>query len=352
VPGPLVALLATTAVAQALGLDVATIGGRFGAIPSSLPIPRIPHIDPSMVSDLVSPAISIALLGAIESLLSAMVSDGMIGGRHRSNAELLGQGIANVVSPLFGGIPATGAIARTATNVKNGGRTPVAGIVHAAVLLVILLVAGKWAALIPLATLAGILLVVAYNMSEWHVFVGLLRAPKSDVLVLVTTFVLTVAVDLSVAIQAGVVLAALLFMRRMAEVTQVKAGRDIADYEGGDTLGDGVAELPPDVEEFEINGSFCFGAARKFSETLFARRTRPRIVILRMRHVLAMDATGLHALEEVAKGLRKRGSTLLLSGVHAQPLVAMERSGALERIGEDCVFATFAEAVDRANRSV
>lgn len=348
VPGPLVALVATTVVAQVLGLQIETISSRFGDIPTSLPLPRIPHIDPSILPDLVSPAISIALLGAIESLLSAMVSDGMIGGRHRSNAELLGQGIANLVSPLFGGIPATGAIARTATNVKNGGRTPVAGIVHAATLLVILLVAGKWAALIPLATLAGILLVVAYNMSEWHVFVGLLRAPKSDVLVLVTTFVLTVAVDLSVAIQAGVVLAALLFMRRMAEVTQVKAVRDIVDYEGGDALGDGAVELPPDVDVFEINGSFCFGAARKFSETLFARRTRPRVVILRMRHVLAIDATGLHALEEVAKGLRNHGATLLLSGVHAQPLIAMERSGALERIGEDQLFSSFAEAVTRA----
>jgi SulP family sulfate permease len=186
-------------------------------------------------------------------------------------------------------------------------------------------------------------------MSEWHVFAGLMRAPKSDVLVLVTTFGLTVAIDLSVAIQAGVVLAALLFMRRMAEVTQVKSVRDIADYEGGDTPGDGIADLPPEVDVFEINGSFCFGAARKFSETLFARGTRPRVVILRMRHVLAMDATGLHALEEVANGLRKHGSILLLSGVHAQPLVAMERSGALERIGEDCLFDTFAEAVDRAN---
>ena len=297
-----------------------------------------------------SPALTIALLAAIESLLSALVADGMVGGRHRSNAELLGQGIANMVTPLFGGIPATGAIARTATNVKNGGRTPVAGMVHALVLLVILLVAGQWASLIPMATLAGILLVVAYNMSEWHVFLRLLRGPRSDTLVLLTTFVLTVAVDLTVAIQAGVVLAALLFMRRMADVTQVKPIRDVIDYEHSELREEAAGEIPAHVEVFEINGSFCFGAARKFTETLLASHTRPRVVILRMRHVLAMDATGLHALEDVNKRLSARGARLLLSGVHAQPLVAMERGGTLERIGEANLFESFAEALAHAKR--
>jgi SulP family sulfate permease len=350
IPGPLVALLATTFVAAAFDLDVATVGSRFGSVPSSLPLPRLPSIDPGSLSELVSPAISIALLAAIESLLSALVADGMIGGRHRSNAELLGQGIANLASPLFGGIPATGAIARTATNVKNGGRTPVAGIAHAATLLIILMAAGKWAALIPMATLAGILFVVAYNMSEWHVFVRLLRGPKSDVVVLLTTFALTVLVDLTVAIQVGVVLASLLFMRRMADVTEVKVRSDLLDY--GDSDGAESVRAPKDlpsaIEVFEINGTFCFGAARKFSETLSASRGRPKVVILRMRHVLAMDATGLHALEDVFNRLKKRGASLFLSGIQAQPRAALEKSGAIDRIGRENVFDTFDLALTRA----
>ncbi len=349
VPGPLVALLATTAVVHALGLPVESIEDRYGAVPSSLPSFRLPAIDWQQVPELFSPALSIALLAAIESLLSAVVSDGQIGGRHRSNAELLGQGIANLASPLFGGIPATGAIARTATNVRTGGRTPVAGMVHALVLLAILLVAGEWAGWIPMATLAGILLVVAYNMSEWHVFVRLLRAPRSDVLVLVTTFALTVAVDLTVAIQVGVVLASLLFMRRMAEVTQVKAVRDVLDYEtSGAAEGVPSAAIPRGVDVFEINGSFCFGAARKFTEALLASHRPTSAVVLQMRNVLAIDATGLQALEDVAARLRKRGTRLLISGVHAQPLIALERSGALERIGPENLFMTYEEALDRA----
>ena len=350
-PSPLVALVAATALAHTLGLEIDTIQGRFGGVPTSLPAFTLPAIEWARVPELVSPAITIALLAAIESLLSAMVADGQIGGRHRSNAELVGQGIANLASPLFGGIPATGAIARTATNIRNGGRTPIAGIVHALTLLFILLAAGRWASLIPMAALAGILVVVAYNMSEWRVFARLLRGPRSDVLVLLTTFVLTVAVDLSVAIQAGVVLAALLFMRRMADVTQVKPIRDILAYETGEDAeiaGLADLEIPADVEVFEINGSFCFGAATKFTETLLSMRTRPRVVILRMRHVLAMDATGLHALEDVAARLRRGGTSIVLSGVHAQPLVALERSGARERIGAENLASTFAEALERA----
>lgn len=351
IPGPLVALVGTTALVHVLGLDVDTIHSRFGDVPRSLPAFAVPVIDWSLLPDLVSPAIAIALLAAIESLLSAVVADGLTGGRHRSNAELLAQGIANIASPLFGGIPATGAIARTATNVRNGGRSPVAGIVHAATLLLVLVVAGTWAALIPMATLAGILVVVAYNMSEWHVFVRLLRGPRSDVAVLVTTFALTVAVDLTVALQVGVVLASLLFMRRMAEVTQVKPIREITEYERMESIEEHL-ELPPGVEVFEINGSFCFGAARKFTETLLASQGAPKVVILRMRHVLAMDATGLHALEDVAERLRRRGASLLLSGVHAQPLVALERSGALERIGEENLLPKVTDAVSRARQLI
>jgi SulP family sulfate permease len=298
---------------------------------------------------LVSPAITIALLAGIESLLSAIVADGMTGGRHRSNVELWAQGIANFASPFFHGIPATGAIARTATNVKNGGRTPVAGIVHAVTLVLIMLLAARWAGLIPMATLAGILLVVAYNMSEWRVFLRLFRGPRGDVAVLVSTFLLTVLVDLTVAIQAGVVLAALLFMKRMAEVSQVRALTDIVDYERGGDVHEATAVLPPGVQVFEIHGSFCFGAARKFSETLSsAVGSRPKVVILRMRHVLAMDATGLNALEGVAHRFRQQGTVLLISGVHAQPLVAMDRSGALDRIGREHLFGTFDGALAHA----
>ena len=353
IPGPMVALVATTAIVHGFGLSIDTIHSRFGDVPSSLPSFRIPEVDWSQVPDLVSPAITIALLAAIESLLSAVVADGLIGGRHRSNVELMAQGIANVASPLFGGIPATGAIARTATNVRNGGRTPIAGIVHSVTLVGILVFAGRWASLIPMATMAGILVVVAYNMSEWHVFMRLLRGPRSDALVLVATFFLTVVVDLTVAIQVGIILASLLFMRRMAEVTEVKPIRDIVDYGKVDAFENGVLEVPAEVEVFEINGSFCFGAASKFTETLLATQSAPTVVILRMRHVLAMDATGLHALEEVADRLRRRGAHLLLSGLQAQPLIALERSGALERIGgEDRLFSSFVDATSHALRLV
>ena len=352
IPGPLVALLLTTVVVRIWHLPVDTIGSRFGAIPTGLPMPGLPRFDFAQLPALFSPALSIALLGAIESLLSAMVSDGMIGGRHRANAELMGQGIANLVVPFFGGIPATGAIARTATNVKNGGRAPIAGIVHAITLLLILMVAGKWAAYIPLATLAGILLVVAYNMSEWRVFVQLLRSPRGDVLVLLSTFVLTVVIDLNVAIQVGMVLSSVLFMMRMAEVTQVRAVRDALDYEtapGDPTV---PIELPPEIAVFEINGTFCFGAARSFTETLQADRRRPRVVILRMRHVLAIDATGLHALEDVHQRLRSQGTSLLLAGVHAQPLAAMIKAGTVEHLGLDNLFSTFPDAVAYAKAAL
>lgn len=351
-PGSMVAIIATTLLVHGVGLEVETIQSRFGSVPSSLPTFRLPIVDWAVVPELVSPAITIALLASIESLLSAVVADGLIGGRHRSNAELMAQGVANLATPLFGGIPATGAIARTATNVRNGGRTPIAGIVHAATLLVILVFAGTWASLIPMATIAGVLMVVAYNMSEWHVFVRLLRGPRSDVLVLVTTFLLTAAVDLTVAIQVGVVLAALLFMRRMAEVTQVKPIRDLLDYDQVDVLDAGLAELPEKVEVFQINGSFCFGAASKFTETLMASRSDPAVVILRMRHVLAMDATGLHALEEMAARLRRRGTELLISGLQDQPLAALERSGVLERIGRERLHPNFAAAVERSRSLV
>lgn len=350
VPGPLVALVAATAAVAVFHLPVETIGSRFGSIPQGLPTFRLPTVPLATVPDLVSPAIAIALLAGIESLLSAVVADGMTGRRHRANAELVAQGVANLASPLFGGIPATGAIARTATNVKNGGRTPVAGIVHALVLLLIVTTVGRWVALVPMAALAGILLVVAYNMSEWRVFRGLLRGPRSDVLVLLTTFTLTVLVDLAVAIQVGVVLAALLFMRRMAEVTQIRSITD--ELRDGERAGfeaeDPDVVLPAGTEVFEIAGSFFFGAAQRFSEALTELSRHPRVVILRMRDVYAMDATGLHALTGVHQRLARQGTVMLLSGVRVQPLGVLERTGALEAFGEENVLGSFRAAVERA----
>jgi SulP family sulfate permease len=347
IPGALAALFATTAGVRLLHLPVETIGQRFGAVPTGFPLPRLPAVDWRMVPELVSPAISIALLAGIESLLSAVVADGMTGGRHRPNMELVAQGVANIASPIFGGIPATGAIARTATNVKSGGRTPVAGLVHAAVVLIVLLAAGQWVGLIPMATLAGILLVVAWHMSERHLFWAVLRrSTRSDALVLAATFLLTVLIDLTVAIQAGVILAALLFMRRMAEVTQVRALTGLLEEDGTDAPMRG--KLPPGVEVFEVHGSFFFGAAHKFKSTLRNVQRRPRVLVLHIRDVLAIDATGLRALEELNTEALQEGTTLVLAGAHAQPLTALARSGLLDRIGEQNLAPDLESALARA----
>ena len=350
VPAPLIGLLVATFVTHGFGLDVDTIASRFGGVPSTLPELRLPSIDPSTVPDLLPSALAIALLAGIESLLSAVVADGMTGRRHRANAELIAQGVANLASPLFGGIPATGAIARTATNVKNGGRTPIAGIVHALTLLLILTTLGRWVALVPMAALAAVLLVVAYNMSELSVFRSLLRGPKSDVLVLIATFLLTVLVDLVMAIEVGVVLAALLFMRRMSEVTTVRSITDqLTDEERvGFAAEDLDVVLPPGTEVFEVAGSFFFGSAQRFSEVLGEIHTKPWLVILRMRNVLSIDSSGLHALEQVHGRLRRGGTRLVLSGVHAQPMVVLTQSGAAERLGIDNVRPSFREAGVRA----
>jgi SulP family sulfate permease len=352
VPSPLVALVVMTLAVQLFNLPVETIESRFGAVPMGLPMPSLPHVEWSKLGELVPSAIAIALLGGIESLLSAVVADGMTGRRHRSNMELIAQGVANIASPLFGGIPATGAIARTATNVKSGARTPVAGIVHALALLAILLVAGKWAALIPLPVLAGILLVVAYNMSEWRFFAGLFRGPRSDIIVLVTTFALTVLLDLTIAIQAGVVLAALLFMRRMAEVTEVRMITNQLSEEEEDAAPDSLLVAPAGVEVFDIRGSFFFGSAHKFSEIIGTIEHPPKVVILRMREVHSMDATGLKALEETLGRLRRSGTVLLLSGVQSQPLSVMRDAGFIDRLDSGSLCATFRLALQRAKQIV
>jgi SulP family sulfate permease len=339
IPAPFVALILTTALVHIAGLPVETIGSRFGPIDMSFPHPTLPHLSLAGAQALVAPAFAIAALGAIESLLSAVVADGMIGGRHRSNMELVAQGVANVVAPLFGGIPATGAIARTATNVKSGGRTPVAGMVHALTLLVITLFAGRWAALIPLATLAAIVLSVAYHMSEWRLFRSELSAPRSDAVVMVVTFLLTILVDLPTGIGVGMVLASFLFMKRMAEVTNVTVvSREFDESTRASTDDSGAIyhrEVPPGVEVYEINGPFFFGAAEKFKDTLASVSRKPRVLIIRMRNVPAIDSTAMHALKDLIRRTQKEGTKVLLSDVHAQPLVALSRSDMLEEIGED-----------------
>jgi SulP family sulfate permease len=315
-----------------------------------VPTPRLPVIDFSMIGALVAPAFAIAMLGGIESLLSAVVADGMIGGKHRSNMELVAQGVANIVTPIFGGIPATGAIARTATNIKSGGRTPIAGIVHAATLLLIGLFLGRWIAYIPLAALAAILLVVAYHMSEWRTFKAELRAPRSDVIVLLSTFALTVLVDLTVAIEVGMVLAAFLFMRRMAEVVNVSVvTREFEDgTEEADANAVGRRVIPKGVEVYEINGPFFFGAAEKFKETMGTIVKPPRVLIMRMRNVPAIDSTGLNALRDLVRRSRKDRTLVLLSDVHAQPMMALGRSDLLDEIGDEAIFGNLDDALNRA----
>ena len=354
VPGPFVALIVVTVAVQLLDLNVETIGSRFGAISSGFPRPHVPRVDLGMLRELVGPAFTIAMLAAIESLLSAVVADGMIGGKHRSNMELLAQGVANIASPLFGGIPATGAIARTATNVKNGGRTPIAGMTHAVTLLLITLFFGRWAGLIPFAVLAAILVIVAYHMSEWRSFVAEFSAPRSDLAVMLVTFALTVAVDLTVAIEVGMVLAAFLFMKRMSEVTNIQVlTREFQDV--GDSYNDEVVLnkrlLPKGVEIYEINGPFFFGAASAFKEQVEGVLGKPKILILRMRNVPAIDSSGIHALREVVRRSRREGTRIMLSGVHSQPLLALERSGLLEEIGDDSVYANIDAAIAAARAS-
>jgi SulP family sulfate permease len=350
VPGSLVAILLVTAVVQIFQIPVDTIGSRFGSVPTTLPSPHIPQVSWQTITGLVSPAITIALLGGIESLLSATVADGMIRKRHRSNMELVAQGAANILSPLFLGIPATGAIARTATNVKNGGRTPVSGIVHAITLLLIMMVFGHWAALIPMPTLAAILIVVAYNMSEWHSFLKVLKSPKSDIAVMLVTFFLTVAIDLTVAIEVGIVLASLLFMRRMAEVSQVNAiTRDLQEEREEEEETAGKLDIPDGVDVFEVYGSLFFGAVDQFTESMRIIERKPKVLILETKNLLAIDATGLRALEDLTAQLAHQKTHFLISGIHKQPLFAVTQSGLYDRIGEDNICGSLAEALQRAN---
>jgi SulP family sulfate permease len=354
-PAPFVALIASTLVVRLLHLPVETIGSRFGEIRAGFPHLALPSVSLAQARELVGPALAIAALGAVESLLSAVVADGMIGGRHRSNMELVAQGVANVVTPLFGGIPATGAIARTATNVKSGGRTPVAGMIHALTLLIVTLFFGRLAELIPLATLAAIVLWVAYRMAEWRVFRSELSAPRSDALVMLVTFLLTVLVDLTTGIGVGMVLASFLFMKRMAEVTNVTVvSEEFQDAPPGVDQSGAIfrRRVPTGVEVYEINGPFFFGAAEKFKDTLAEISKKPKVLIIRMRNVPAIDSTAMHALQDLVRRTRKDGTRVLLSEVQAQPLESLAGSGLLDQIGQDHVYPDVDRALAAARKQL
>jgi SulP family sulfate permease len=354
VPGALVAILLITSGVGALkeffgltGID--TIGDRF-SIASALPRAEIPRIDMAAIGQLFPVAITIALLGAIESLLSATVADGVVGGeKHNSNTELIAQGVANIVTPLFGGIPATGAIARTMANINNGGRTPVAGIVHAAVLLLILLFFMPLAKYIPMACLAGILAVVAYNMSEWRSFRALLRGQKSDVAVLIVTFLLTVFFDLTVAIEVGMLLAVVLFLRRINSVSGVSVIMDKLDLTGESESGaDEVLVLPKGVEVYEIDGPFFFGIANKFDESMRVIGDRAKVRIIRMRKVPFIDSTGLQNLLSLCRKSAKEGIRVVLSGVRPEVRRVLENSPLPELLGEKNICNNIKVALRRA----
>jgi len=347
VPGSIVAVMAGTIIVTWFHLPVETIGSRFGNIPQGLPPFHLPAVTWSHIGDLVRPATTIAVLAAIESLLSAVVADGMIDDRHDSNQELMAQGIANIVCPFFGGIPATGAIARTATNVRSGAVSPVAGIIHAITLLLILLVAAPLAKFIPLATLSAVLMIVAYNMGEWREFKLLGKYQKSDAAVFLTTFGLTVVFDLTVAVEIGMVLASFLFIRRISETTQVSLVDEETDREGDHHSLRGK-EVPPGVLVFSVFGALMFGAAEKLENVLQRSHEEPNVLILQMQKVLAMDSTALNTLEHLHQRLRQRGIRLILSGPHTQPYFLMEKSGFLDELGHENVAGDIDDALLKA----
>lgn len=351
IPGSLIAILVTTLLVWLLKLDVQTIGSQYLDLSSSFPTPSIPTITWKKVQVLLSPAFTIAFLCSIESLLSAVVSDGMIGSKHRSNMELVAEGVANIASGLFGGMPATGAIARTVANIKNGGRTPIAGIVHALTLLFILLFLMPLVKLIPLATLAAILIMVSYNMSEWRMFKKLLSAPKSDVIVLLATFFLTVLFDLTLAISVGMVLSSFLFMKRMTDVTDVygldKEMND--DCDELELLDDEIKEvLSEEILIYEINGPFFFGAAEKFLDSIQSLQGPSKVLIIRLRNVPVIDATAVHTLDLLYDNCVKSNTVLILSEILDKPYQVIKRVGLVNQIGEGQVCRHLDEAIAKA----
>ena len=353
IPGAIVAVVASSCIVYLLKLDVQTIGTRFGGIPSRLPVPSLPPVSLELARELLPAAFTIAMLAAIESLLSAVVADGMIGGRHKADCELVAQGFANIGAVFFGGIPATGAIALTTANVKSGGKTPVAGMIHAVTLLLFMAVLSPLASAIPLATLAAVLMMVAWNMSEIDHFRSILRAPRSDAGVLLMTFGLTVFTDLTVAVGVGIVAAALLFMKQMADVSNISTiTREFADDDALAELKDPNAinrrDVPAGVEVYEIAGPFFFGVADRIKDVLHRLERPPKVFILRMRKVSVIDASGIHALEEFHQKCQRDGTRLLLSGVHAQPLVAFTRCGFTDVIGSQNMFGNLDDALNEA----
>ncbi len=336
IPGQLIAILAATVAVQYFQIPVDTIESRFGGMPTGLPTPQLPTVTWTSFQELFSPAITIAVLAALESLLSSVVADGMTGTRHRSNMELVGQGAGNIASAIFGGIPATGAIARTATNIKSGGKTPIAAIIHSVFLLLVLVFIGKWAAMIPMATLAAVLIVVAYNMSEWREFLHLLKSPRTDVAVLLATFLLTVFIELTVAIEVGILLAAFFFLQRMATETQVdlitETLRD-GDEDIHQTRDMSPIKIPDGVEVFEIYGSLFFGAVGQFKESIRIIAKKPKVLILRMRNVTSIDASGIRVLEEVADEAEQNGYILVFSAVSRKVYRVMRQTGFTKKVG-------------------
>jgi SulP family sulfate permease len=347
VPGTVVALIGGTAVAWALGVNVETIGSRFGALPAGLPDVHFPTFDPSLITKLISPAVTVAMLGAIESLMSAVVADRMSGDRHNPNVELIAQGVANVISPLVGGLPATGAIARTATNIRSGARTPVAGMIHAITLLVVLLIGADLAGLVPMSILAAILFVVAWNMGEWHELPALMRHSWTDVAVWAVTFALTVFADLTVAVEVGMVLAALLFIRRVSRTTTVS--RVTGEYvEAGRVHVLQDKHIPPYVAIFRIHGPFLFGATDKLQRVLDRMDDLPSVVIFRLRNMTTVDATGLKALEDAAIRLRESGRTAIFCGAPDHPRAAMRKAGFDALVGAENITPNVDAALVRA----
>ncbi len=347
VPGYIIAMCAGTVAAAVLGMDVATIGSRFGGIPSGLPQFHVPTFQPRLIITLISPALTVAMLGAIESLLSAVVADRMGGDRHNPNTELFAQGVANIVSPLFGGLPATGALARTATNIRAGAVSPMSGIIHAATLLAVLLYGASLAALVPLPVLAAILFVVAWNMGEWREIGQILKTSYADIVVWFATFMLTVLADLTVAVEVGMVLAALLFIRRVARTTTVtRVTRDYIEAGRPHILQDKT--IPDFVAIFRIHGPFLFGATDKLDEIGEQADQLPPVVVLRLRNMTAIDATGLSAIEDLADALRASDRTLVLCGAPSQPMAAMRKAEFHRRLGDANICGSVADALARA----
>lgn len=344
IPPSIFAIVISAALVKIFDMDVNTIGSLY-TISSNLPVPAMPEFSFETVKAILPDAFTIAVLAAVESLLSCVVADGMIGSRHNSNMELVAQGLGNIASAIFGGIPATGAIARTAANIKNGGRTPIAGMVHAVVLLLVLVVLMPYAALIPMPTIAAILFIVAYNMSEWREFVSIIKhSPKSDTLVLVVTFTLTVVFDLVVAIIIGIILSTVLFMKRMSDVTDAYGWKEINEAEYCEHIR--LKKIPENTMVFEITGPIFFGASNKIADVI--KSAKKQVLILRMRSVPAIDATGIHSFEAIVKLCKKQGKTLILSHVNEQPMKTLKKSGMLSEIGEENICANIDEAILKA----